>query len=614
MNQQLGDLRRAEDQIRKYATARKALSADQEHIFKDLKDQLPGLRHEVLDSSLNRRAILDEALSRGMVQDGNNLTIPRRPPLQPPRPRPAPSQQSAALDGPDGPGMFRQGIGGFMAGGGFGGGVLGNVAGAALSFLNWPRAIGTLAGLGVAYGRQQYSDHVQELMGFEQLGRMTGHDPDRMLIQNAGNMEKFRVFDKSTVTQVTQALGRMTGGTDPTGPLATGAITGTDPLQEAMRVAQASQFMPHLGDARDMSLDTLAEFRRSAATRLGDPLVTSSNLGTIPGRFSAAELAEKRKEIEVLQKVLGESGDQDYPGRANWEGRLKQLRSDVAEGGDRRSRGPDFDPLLYSTFADSALRSYVGLSQHPFIPADQAGAAGMLGQATHTRVPGIDPMSHAGINAAAARIQNVNTFTQPGGGLFQEMQMLGVMRLRGTETDAELKKRDIDISHPLGVLRAMQRAPQLATQGVPEVQHAMLKSVAEMFPDRETRGMALTMQGMDPESAYRLSEDIALASRKSPEQWGPPNRTDEQRESDRTRLKEGGEVITSGTLSSAAAGKIYQDVIVPQINDTLVGAAIGEKWGPEGRLFLNEFKETMVRAVVGVLSEKIEVPDRVARE
>jgi len=614
MNQQLGDLRRAEDQIRKYATARKALTADQEQIFKDLKDQLPGLRHEVLDSSLNRRAILDEALGRGMVQDGNNLTIPRRPPPQPPRPRPAPSQQSAGLDGPDGPGMFRQGVGGFMAGGGFGGGVLGNVAGAALSFLNWPRAIGTLAGLGVAYGRQQYSDHVQELMGFEQLGRMTGHDPDRMLMQNAGDMERFRVFDKSTTTQVAQIMGRMTGAPDTTGPLATGAITGTDPVQEAMRVAQAAQFMPHLGDARDMSLDTLAEFRRSGATRLGDSLVTSSHLGTIPGRFSAAELAEKRKEIDVLQKILGESGDQDYPGRSNWEGRLKQLRSDVAEGGDRRSRGPDFDPLLYSTFADSALRSYASLSQHPFIPADHTGAAGMLSQATHTRIPGIDPMSHAGINAAAARMQNVNAFTQPGGGVFEEMQLLGVLRLRGTETAEKLKAMGIDISSPLGAMRAMQQAPALATRGVPEVQHAMLKSVAEMYPDRDTRGMALAMEGRDPETAYRLSEDIELAGRKSPEQWGPPKRTDEQRKSDRQRLTDAGDVITHGSLASGAAGKIHQEVIRPQILDTVLGAGVGEKYGPEARSYLNEFKEAMVRGVVDILSEKIEVPDRAARE
>lgn len=501
--------------------------------------------------------------------------------------------------------MLRQGIGGFMAGGGFGGGFGGQIAGAALGMLSPMQAFGTLAGLGVAYGRQKYSDHVQQLVAFEQLGRLTGNNPDQMLLQSAGDTSRFRVFDPQAVTQVTQMLGRMTGDTDPNGPLATGAVTGTDPAQEAMRVAQAAQFMPHLGEAREMSLDTLAEFRRSGATRSQASL--AGNIPTVD-RFSAAELAQKRQEVEVLEKVLA-SDSGDYPGRANYERLLEQRRREVAEGGDRRVRGPDFDPLLYTTFADTALRSYAGLNSNPFIPTSKTGVDAQLSAATRIPMPGIDPQSHAGVHAAGALMEALNSFTQPRGDVFGDMQMAGVMRLRGTETAEKLKAMGIDISNPLGVMRAMQRAPQLARAGHPEVQQSMFDSVREMMPDADMRGLALTMSGgLDPETAYQLSrpEVGQLIGAQPP----PPG----AREADRERLNEAALVTTQGSLASAAADKIYQENVRPQINDTLMGSAIGQSVAPALRESMNELREAMVDAVSTILRAEIDVPDRVARQ
>lgn len=187
--------------------------------------------------------------------------------------------------------------------------------------------------------------------------------------------------------------------------------------------------------------------------------------------------------------------------------------------------------------------------------------------------------------------------------------MLGVLGLRNTPMARRLKDQlGIDISTPLGVMRAMQHASTLAqmeatdpeaNRGFGDVQRSMMGAVRR-FMGPETLGLALTMgRGMDPETAYQLSRpesDDLIGARVA--------------KADKQGLTDAGQAILSGGLATRTAGMVYQTDVLPEVLGGEFGQAISGA-GSEAQGYVNQLKQALVDVVRDVLSAEIgqDLPD-----
>jgi hypothetical protein len=111
--------------------------------------------------------------------------------------------------------------------------------------------------------------------------------------------------------------------------------------------------------------------------------------------------------------------------------------------------------------------------------------------------------------------QTANQFTT---GMISQNGPMGdiaYFAVRQLRDNPELVKRlrdelGIDINTPLGVMRAAQRAPELAARGIPQVGRAIRQRFHEAFPERGMRKLvALNMTNGDAEKAnFLANEDV----------------------------------------------------------------------------------------------------------
>lgn len=190
-------------------------------------------------------------------------------------------------------------------------------------------------------------------------------------------------------------------------------------------------------------------------------------------------------------------------------------------GAYRKSAGRDprrgMDTGLYPSFVgalSTAASSYAGqLTRAPI-----EDIAAQLSAMTRDLGPGVDPRSQAGYDVAAARLGAMNQFTSgaiSSPGALGDISYFAIRQLRGSEVARRLNDElGIDISTPVGIMRAAKRAPELAARGMPEVAEAIHSRFREMYPDQSMREIVALQDsstGGDPEVAAMVARGDATS-------------------------------------------------------------------------------------------------------
>jgi len=209
-------------------------------------------------------------------------------------------------------------------------------------------------------------------------------------------------------------------------------------------------------------------------------------------------------------------------------------------------------------------------------------------------MPGIDMSGTGGLEVASNLVHETNQLTSRSSDAFGDMSMMGVLRLRGSPAAARLKEQfGIDLSTPIGVMRAQARAAELAARGYPEAQQSMQDSLRQFMPDDDNRAMALVLgRGMDPEAAYQVTR--------------PQVRSLTTAARDARR----GQGLTDTKIDAAAAdqtnrpdvGEFYQGNVRREAQMLEAGTDISE---PVGRIIvegLNDLNEKVIRLLSDFLN------------
>lgn len=333
-----------------------------------------------------------------------------------------------------------------LGGAGIGGGsMMGTLAGAALGSLTWPRALALLAGMTVGRGLS---------MGNEAYGARVA------------------------------ALGSAI-------PTSTQLGVGTD--EQIQWSASEAQ---RLGLYRPQEL--LGHLRQLARTGRIDAM---PNLGAV-----ALSTGRDLSEVVGTQASLAPLGKGVHPDL------LPSLLAAYARSGVARAAPT---PLGMSTGLlpqfEAAIEQLAQSMAGPFSRPSVEGLAGQLAAMSQLNVPGVEPGTPGALDVARGRLQSWQGFT---GGMVQQGGPLGdvayyaVRELRRDPRLVKLlqDKEGIDITSPVGVLRAARRAPGLAASGIPEVAEAMHAALQRFVPDRGLRELMMYNATGDPEAAAFLSD------------------------------------------------------------------------------------------------------------
>ena len=241
---------------------------------------------------------------------------------------------------------------------------------------------------------------------------------------------------------------------------------------------------------------------------------------------------------------------------------------------------------LFGHFADTVSRTAGGMQQ-PLTRIPVEGVAAQLGGASYIDIPGID-MGGGGPIAADVAGEIVNGVNQwvgrpatGSGGALEDARLLGITRLRGTDLAERLKAElDIDIDTIPGALRAMERAPELAMRGFPEIAREMIGAERSLFGDSSLHEMALRRSGVGGEMAH------FIATRDLENLYG---------------VQPTGPAL--GLPERAAAAGMSGDaqrVFEWSIHPDLIAARQGESFADSGLVIgrnYNDFKESMTKTV-----------------
>ena len=336
--------------------------------------------------------------------------------------------------------------------------------------------------------------------------------------------------------------------------LARGLISG--PMAAAIGVGLA------LNAVRQAGNQNFAELTQAYQDSIRTSLMTGGEAGGAKGlNLRAAAGAGKFKmftthELLAAQRTYARATGRDDIDAAAAVALITGMRPGEVTGatGQLTQRSPGVDPdvssSLYYAFAAPARRRgqrprrglfpqfLQGVQQSmmqvtsPFATADPAGLAAQIAemQMTMTTPGGMDPSGPAAQGRAIAGAQGANQFVN---GMIQERGPLGDMalfamsKLQGTDAARRLQDvHGIDISTPLGMIRAASRASALATgpegERVPEVADTLMGTFREFYPNREWRETMMLTKGMDPELIPMMrGVDKGFYSRAQPTVGGP---------------------------------------------------------------------------------------------
>ncbi|MEO8753194.1 MAG: hypothetical protein ABI624_11020, partial [Casimicrobiaceae bacterium] len=403
-----------------------------------------------------REALAEEARRRGYEAYGDRLFAP----------------QAA------GPGAFQRGAGAFIAGAGMGGGSVGGTAlgmavGLARPGVALPLIAGRLAYGAITRGRDAYGAYVGNLQGAEPTGRTTGQSGSDLLDSAAAESRRYRTASLSELVAARSVLARGLGRTDFPDLPAVASVTGRNPMEEAASTVALNRIAPRTDPA--LSSRMLAEFGRSGA----------------PTRLDATA----REEIEVLRNALAHATD---PAR-------RTMLQEMIQQRNSSGRLP-YTTALEGEFRTATLR-VAGAQAGPLTRVPPEGIAAQVRTASQLSVPGIDMQGPQAIDVGAAIAAGVNAHVgRPlgGGGVMDDIRTSAVMKLRGTKVAADLKEKlDIDLDTIPGVMRAIERAPELAARGYPQIGRAMLRNERRAFGSNYE--LALRADGTEGETSHLLA-------------------------------------------------------------------------------------------------------------
>ncbi|MEO8603365.1 MAG: hypothetical protein ABI629_12385, partial [bacterium] len=443
-----------------------------------------------------------------------------------------------------GAGAGQQGLGAFLGGMGVGSGSIGGtLAGAATGMLTPMNAMLAVAGLLVGkmadVGREAYATEMRYLSMTLGMARATGIPAQVLMGQAVSEADQYKVFELPDVIAARQQLLRGTGHAETTTSiLPVAALTGQTAAEETQRIVAMTRLAPRFNPR--LSSELLRAYAGSATARSRTPF-----------------------------------GD--------------------------RGVGPDgklgFDASLYGEFSNQAGRVAQRMAT-PFTRVPVEGAAAELGAATRLPMPGIDMASTGGLEVATNLVDALNQLTGRNSDAFGDMGMLGVLRMRGTPAAEQLRNRfGIDISTPIGVMRAANRGPQLAAEGFPDVQKAILDTQRQFLPDDDTRAMALTLgRGMDPEAAYQVTrpgvESVIDAPRDAQRGRGPG-----------PQLSDGDIDRAAGAMSNRAdVDQFYQWNVRPESMMLQGSLDLGDRLGAVITSGMNDMKDTVRQVLTDFLN------------
>jgi len=292
-----------------------------------------------------------------------------------------------------------------------------------------------------------YRGFANAVRGQESLARATGGamDPDIWLGATIPDlMARYRVFDEGQIIAASNTLGRGLG-------MGAGFL---DPLNSVMRGAVLTGRSPQ------------------------EQAAASVRLMMLQGRMDPG----------LTMSVLAGFGTSPFGGRVSSSGNID---------------------MTLMPFYEQALQQVSAGTTGPYTFADVGGVGAMLAGMAPA-LAGVDPQSRQGIQLATNMLMAQNRSMRSQGDVFDDISRVAVMKLRG---NADLQARlgakgiDIDLNTITGIGRAIERAPELAQKGIPEVREAILRARREAFPDPEMLQLALIASGRASsyEEAYRVT-------------------------------------------------------------------------------------------------------------
>jgi hypothetical protein len=184
---------------------------------------------------------------------------------------------------------------------------------------------------------------------------------------------------------------------------------------------------------------------------------------------------------------------------------------------------------MYPEFAGRAGELVRGMAT-PFTAPSAVGIGRELRAATRFRLPGITMRSRGGLRLAADYAVAEQTGVAGVGGPLGQMNLIAMMNLARTNPVVAEKLKgagfDIDIATLPGMLRAIERAPELASRGVPEVLQAIYRTQRQ-YTTPDIYELLLRRAGTPGEVAHRLAahpEDIEATTAAVRRRTGPTDR------------------------------------------------------------------------------------------
>jgi len=278
----------------------------------------------------------------------------------------------------------------------------------------------------------------------------------------------------------------------------------------------------------------------------GDPLArerdataTGGRYGISPIELLAAEhaLAQstgigQAQRIAAVARLTGQDSGTEAAAIAGLmrlaptRGGGPDILSDRAFGAFTRSRfGTPGQPFLYPSYQQALAQVQAGAAS-PFTRVPLEGVMGQLNAMSRIHVPGVERGTAGFLDIQTARLQGLNQFTAGMGdqtGPLADIAYNAVRQMRGTPAGERLRRLGIDISTPLGILRAIRRAPELAARHMPDVAEGLQRAFSDAYPDRAVRELvAFNATGDTEAAAFIAGGRGAQVYRARPETKGAP--------------------------------------------------------------------------------------------